>query len=312
MQVVSLLAMYYIVYGFLYLLSLLPFWVLHGISSLVYFFLYRVFGYRKKVVMANLLLAFPEKTEAERDAIAAKFYQHLCDTFLETIKLLSISGKELKRRFEVNEEGLEAAYAANKVVYVYGMHNFNWELAQQGISQIARYPYVAIYMPLSNAVMERLIKKLRGRFGSILIPATDFKTHYLKYNKDPHMLISGFDQSPGTGDKAYWMQFFNHPTGFVKGGEKGARINRAAVVFLHFYPKRRGYYKLETHFVTADARSLEDGALTLQYARYIETCVRHQPANYLWSHRRWKLPWKPEYKELWIDEKALPPAEGAQ
>ena len=62
-QVVSLLAMYYIVYGFLYLLSLLPFWVLHGISNLVYFFLYRVFGYRKKVVMANLLLAFPEKTE---------------------------------------------------------------------------------------------------------------------------------------------------------------------------------------------------------------------------------------------------------
>ena len=75
-QVVSLLAMYYIVYGFLYLLSLLPFWVLHGISSLVYFFLYRVFGYRKKVVMANLLLAFPEKTEAERDAISAKFYLH--------------------------------------------------------------------------------------------------------------------------------------------------------------------------------------------------------------------------------------------
>ena len=157
---------------------------------------------------------------------------------------------------------------------------------------------------------QRLIKKLRGRFGSILIPATDFKTHYLKYNKEPHILISGFDQSPGTGDKAYWMQFFNNPTGFVKGGEKGARINKAAVVFLHFYPKRRGYYKLDTHFVTADARSLEDGALTLQYARYIETCVRRQPANYLWSHRRWKLPWKPEYKELWIDESALPDERG--
>jgi KDO2-lipid IV(A) lauroyltransferase len=47
--------------------------------------------------------------------------------------------------------------------------------------------------------------------------------------------------------------------------------------------------------------SLERGVLTLRYARYLENVIRQQPDMWLWSHRRWKRPWKEEYKDLWIE-----------
>src|SRR5436189_3584907 len=90
--------MYYIVYGFLYAFSLLPFRVLFLFSDLVYFILYYVTGYRKELVSSNLLIAFPEKTEKEREKIAKQFYLNFTDTIMETIKMISISRKELERR----------------------------------------------------------------------------------------------------------------------------------------------------------------------------------------------------------------------
>ncbi|HVW58903.1 MAG TPA: hypothetical protein VHC48_02670, partial [Puia sp.] len=75
--------MYYFFYGLLYLVSLLPMRVLYLIADGIYGLVYYVFGYRKKVVMANLELAFPEKTNAERTRIAKKFYRNLIDSFIE-------------------------------------------------------------------------------------------------------------------------------------------------------------------------------------------------------------------------------------
>ena len=61
--------MYYIIYPLLYLFSLLPFFILYGISDLIAFLLRRVFKYRKDVIHNNIAIAFPEKTLAERQKI---------------------------------------------------------------------------------------------------------------------------------------------------------------------------------------------------------------------------------------------------
>jgi len=83
--------MYYIVYGSLWLLSLLPLRLLYVLSDCIYGLVFYVFKYRKNVVMKNLLIAFPEKTEKERRQIAKKFYHNLIDMFIETLKMLSVS-----------------------------------------------------------------------------------------------------------------------------------------------------------------------------------------------------------------------------
>src|SRR4249920_3194278 len=83
--------MYYIIYGIIFLLSLLPLWILYLLSDLIAFLLFRVFGYRRKVIEGNLAIAFPEKTIAERKGIAKKFHLIFIDSFMENIKCFSVS-----------------------------------------------------------------------------------------------------------------------------------------------------------------------------------------------------------------------------
>ena len=74
-----------------------------------------VFKYRRDVVMKNLLIAFPEKTEKRKKAIAKKFYHNLIDMFVETIKMFSFSEKILEKRFSANWDLVNDLYATGKV-----------------------------------------------------------------------------------------------------------------------------------------------------------------------------------------------------
>lgn len=287
--------MYYVVYIPLYLLSLLPLPVLYLFGDAVYGLLYYVLGYRKKVVMGNLEIAFPERSELERKKIAKKFYHNFVDTFIETLKFLSWNQKDMDKRFDSDLSGIEKAYECGKSISLIGLHNFNWEFVNWGLATRVKYPFLGIYLPVGNKSFDRIIREMRSKLGTILLPATDFKNHYLKYKDEKHVMASAADQSPGNPLNAYWVNFFGRPTAFVTGAEKGARINDSAVVFAYFYKIKRGYYRIDTKFITDDPRSLPEGVLTKMYAQYCEESIKKNPDNYLWSHRRWKHEYKKEY-----------------
>src|SRR4051812_45028234 len=111
--------MYYLLYGILYLFSLLPWRVMYVISDGAYGLLYYIFRYRRQVVMSNLLLAFPEKTEAERIRISKQFYHNFIDTFIETLKFLSISDKEFSKRISGNFEIFKELYESGQNVQIH-------------------------------------------------------------------------------------------------------------------------------------------------------------------------------------------------
>ena len=208
----------------------------------------------------------------------------------------------MEKRLEVDLSGFEEAYATGKTIHMFGMHNFNWEFANWGLAKKLKYPLVAIYMPVGNPSFDKIILDMRTRYGSIMIPATKFKRNYLKYTNQRHVLASVADQSPGDPSKAYWLNFFGKPTGFVTGPEKGARLQDVSIVFINFFPTRRGHYKIETEFFTASSAQLEEGELMREYISYMEKCIHKNPSSYLWSHRRWKHGWKDSYKTLWLGE----------
>ncbi len=288
--------MYYLLYIPIYLFSLLPLRVMHLISDFFYVLIYYVFGYRKKVVLSNLELAFPEKTPAERTRIAKDFYHNFVDTIFETFKFIAWDPKVMDKYVQAAiSAAMDQAYATGKNVYIVGMHNFNWEYANWGFARQAKLPFLGIYMPLANKTLDKIIFKTRSKAGTILLAATKFREAYLPYRNIRHEMATVADQSPGSVATSYWLNFFGKPTAFVTGTERGARTNDAAVVFAHFYKVKRGYYRLEAEFVTADMSTLKDGELTCRYVAYIEKCIRKEPANYLWSHRRWKHAYKPEY-----------------
>ncbi len=280
--------MYYLVYVPLYLLSLLPWFVMYRISDFLAFLVYNVFKYRKDVVLSNLAIAFPEKTQAERNKIAKDFYRLLTDTIIETVKLISLSKKGVMKKFTGDASVINEVMAKGRNLTVLAMHNFNWEIVNHNVSMQLKYPFIGVYMPLANKIFERLIANMRTRYGTIIIPAPKFKTDFIKYAHTHHILALVADQNPGNPNNAYWEPFFGKLTPFVKGPEKGARLSANAVLFAHFYPIRRGYYTFDWKIATYNAAELEEGELTKMYVAYVEECIRKHPENYLWSHRRWK------------------------
>jgi Kdo2-lipid IVA lauroyltransferase/acyltransferase len=298
--------MYYVVYGLFYLLSLLPMRVLYFISDGIHFLVYRVFGYRRKVVMANLQIAFPGKTQQERAVIARQFYRNFIDSFMEMIKLFSASEAFLKKRFTMNTELVEQLYQSGRSCQVHLGHTFNWEWGQLVLNSNSAYKVLVVYMPLSNKIFERLIYRLRTRNGSVLLPATSMKSAMALHEDSQYLVGLVADQNPGKLGSAWWMNFFGKPTAFVSGPEKAARSRNIPVVFATIEKVKRGYYHAIFELAAEEPLALKEGELTLQYRDYLEQVIRKNPSMWLWSHRRWKHAWKPEYRDQWIDIPGAP------
>ena len=299
--------MYYIVYPLLYLVSLVPFFILYVISDFFAFLFYHVIQYRRDVVMSNLAIAFPEKSLAERIKIAKKFYQYFTDTFIESLKFISISKKQLLKRstgsFDIINGLLDKGYNVN----ILAGHQFNWEYATLLYAIHLKIPFVGVYMPIKNKALDKIFYDIRSRYGTIMISASDFKNKMHDFFKEQYMLALGADQNPGAAASGYWLNFFGRPTPFVTGPEKGAVKNNAAVVFVGFKKVKRGHYHFHATLLTEQSAHTKPGELTCLYRDILEKTIREDPANYLWSHRRYKFQWKEEYKDLWVDSRAVVP-----
>ena len=297
----NLQPMYYLFYGFLYLVSLLPMRILYFISDAIYGLIYYILGYRKKVVMSNLAIAFPDKTHGERVRIAKRFYHNFIDSFIEVIKLVSAGDAFLQKRFTVDIEVLNRLHESGQSCQIHLGHTFNWEWGQLVLARLTKYKIMVVYMPITSAMLERLFYKLRTRSGNVFLPATKMKEAIVPYLQTQYALGLVADQNPGNLKSAYWLNFFGKPTAFVSGPERGARASGLPVVFACIEKPRRGYYHATMKLAARDSSSLPEGELTLRYVRYLEEVIRRNPDMWLWSHRRWKHKWKAEYAETWID-----------
>jgi KDO2-lipid IV(A) lauroyltransferase len=298
--------MYYLVYGLLYGFSLLPFFIIYRFSDLASFIMFNIVGYRKKVVLHNLAIAFPEKDAKELHGIAKRFYKNLIDTFLETIKLLSLSEKQIRKRATIDMTACNAIAAKGKNIQFHSGHQMNWEYGNYAMVNNLTIPWIGVYMRISNKVLDKIFYDLRSKRGTILVCAQEFKQRDSDLFKEQYSLGLAADQNPGMPQHSSWMYFFTKPAPFVSGPEKGARKNNTAVVFVKFVKIKRGYYKFEPTIITEEGASLKEGELTLLYRDFLEKTIRENPDNYLWSHRRWKWDWKPEYDEQWIDTRTRP------
>jgi KDO2-lipid IV(A) lauroyltransferase len=297
--------MYYLLYGFLYVLSLLPMRVLYLVSDAIYGIVYYVIGYRRKVVMDNLRQAFPEKTEAELVCIAKKFYHNFIDSFIEVVKLVSASDAWLARRFTVEVSALDELYATGKSCQMHLGHTFNWEWGQLVLTALTKYQILVVYMPISNKALEKLFYRLRTRNGNAFLPAPSMREAIVPYLSRQYLLGLVADQCPGNMQTSYWIDFLGRPTPFASGPEKGARAGHLPVVFASIEKPRRGHYHATMKLACMDAAELPEGELTREYVRYLESVIRARPDMWLWSHRRWKHAWKEEYESKRIDTGGL-------
>ena len=290
--------MYYVVYGLLWLISLLPLRILYFISDLVYGLMFYIIGYRRKVVMDNLKIVFPEMEDKQRTKIAKKFYHNLIDTFIESIKMITAPYSLLEKRVSFNMDEINRYYQTGRNVQVHIGHNFNWEWANAVFAKKTPFTFLGVYMPIANKIFNRLFYKLRSGTGTVLISARNMREEFLPHRNKQYVLGLAADQSPGHPANAWWFNFFGRLTPFVKGPAKGAVTNNTIVVFAYIHKPRRGYYDVEFSAAHENPEQLTEQELTRMFVRYLEQVITKYPEMWLWSHRRWKHEWKPEYGEV--------------
>jgi KDO2-lipid IV(A) lauroyltransferase len=245
--------------------------------------------------MNNLKIAFPEKTEAERKIISKKFYRNLTDTVVETVKLVTGSVNIIKRRSKADWSIVSDLEKTGRSIQVHIGHNFNWEWVNAMGKEVMTIPRLAVYMPLSSKVFDRFFHKLRAKYGTILIRATHMRQDFAPYRNKQYILGLIADQNPGNPSNAWWFNFFGKPTPFLKGPARAAIAGNFPVVFGYIHKPRRGYYTGEIFVATMNPAEMNEQELTGLFVRYLEKKIREHPEMWLWSHRRWKHEWKPEY-----------------
>lgn len=270
-------------------ISWLPLSISYGLSTATYWILFRVIGFRGEVIKKNLTRSFPEKSLAEIKAIHQKFGRHFCDILVESIRLFSISKKEVMARCEViNFELVEKFYREGRHLIVVSGHYNNWELAAQAVSCMPHYRYVGIYKPLKDPFMNEQAVLSRAKFGMELLPKNEVDSHFNDPNKPLCTYFFANDQSPSNPARAYWLSFLHQETGVLFGIEKYARQFNCPVVYGHIAKRKRGYYSINFHLISAEPANEAYGAITQRHTRLTEQAIREAPANWLWTHKRWK------------------------
>jgi len=283
--------------------------ILYILSDLAYFLLYYIIGYRKEIVMENLAIAFPGRPVKDRIAIAKEFYLNFTDNFIEAIKLVSASKSFLTKHFKVdNPELIQHYFNQGRKCQLHLGHNFNWEMANMVMPYYTEYHFLVVYMPIENSIFNRIFLKIRSRTGTGLLSAMSLSRSILSYRKTQYMLTLVADQAPAKLSSSYWSYFFGRPTPFMQTPEKGARIADIPVLFGRIYKTKRGYYRASLVEGSENPASLPEGELTRRYIQFLEQTISQNPSLWLWTHKRWKHPWKPENSKGWIGEKG-PPAE---
>jgi len=276
----------------LYFISILPFWVMFRISDLFYVLVYYGIGYRKKVVIENLQRSFPEKSKEEILLIARQFYRHFCDTIFETIKVLTISEKRFKKHCYFTEEATRIFHhyenEKRSLVCVLG-HCGNWEWTLISHEVYFNVLLTGIYHPLSSSSADKLIYRIRTRFGGKLVPMKNTIRELVDQKKKGIVSNIGLisDQTPPP-ENAYWTTFLNQDTPVFYGTEKIAKKFNLPVVFVSMKKLKRGFYEIGAELLAENTASLPDGAITELHTQTLEKKIREQPYTWLWTHRRWK------------------------
>lgn len=281
---------YLIAYPFLWGVSRLPDWALYQLSDLMYVLIYKVLGYRKKVVSLNLRLCFPEKTEQERLQIQKKFYHHFCDLMLETIKTMGLSRKQMQQKMTfTNKEILQPLIEQKQSFILMCGHynNYEWLLS---LAQEVNCPCFVVYTPITNKYFDRLIKRIRSRFNGFLI--SRYQTTFTIKNQQQKQQLSIYglasDQSPYDTPKQYRRSFMGIEVPVFTGAERIAKQFHLPVIFCDIQKLKRGYYQTTFTPITQNPNQLSDYQITDTFTQLLEAQIRRAPEFYFWTHNRFK------------------------
>lgn len=281
---------FYLFIGINWVITLLPLNILYLFSDLLYLLLYYFPSYRRSIVATNLKNSFPEKTADELTEIEKKFYKHLADMFIETLKMTHLNSREMKKRFIVTNPDILQRYKneGRNIAAICGHYN-NWEW-MSAIPLYTDMKCVTIYKPLRNKLFDRFLNDLRRKKGFFLTSMSNIVREIIADKNNGINAMYSFisDQTPAKNDIQYWTRFMNQDTPVHTGAGKIAVKYDMAVIFFNNMKIRRGYYTTTIEVLFENATGLSENEITEAHVRKLEQNIREHPEYWIWSHHRWK------------------------
>lgn len=297
--------LYFLIYSIWYLVSLLPMRVLYIISDGLYFIITHIVKYRHKVIWKNLRTSFPEKSDEELRTIEKQFYRWFCDYIVETIKMMTMKREEFMRRMVcTGTEKMNEILESGQSVAVYLGHYCNWEyLTSMSFWVTDNCQCCEIYHPLENKAMDLLFKHVRERHNALCIPMKESLRKIIDFNRQGKPVVVGYisDQVPLWWNIHHWVNFLHHDTPVLTGAERIIKHTNEAVFYGEMHRVKRGYYRCDFRFFTADPKNTDKWAVTDWYFQQLEASIREEPAFWLWSHNRWKRTHE-KFSRDWIEK----------
>ena len=284
------LVVFILVYPLIWFVSILPFRILYVFSDIVYVLVYHVIGYRKKVVRKNIAMALPHLSEKERLNIEKKSFHHLCDMFLEMMKTMTISKKEMNKRFVfTNLELYKALEKKQKSIALMIAHyaTYEWVIS---MNRKIEFEGFAIYKKVNNKYFDKLVRNIRSKFKATLI-TTSQTIPVIKENESlGHRGVYGFasDQSPQESKAFHWQKFMGIETPVYTGAEMLVKRFDMNVIFLRVKKVKRGYYEATFELMFDNPKEVPDYQISDEFLRRVEKQIYEAPEYYLWTHKRWK------------------------
>jgi lauroyl/myristoyl acyltransferase len=279
-----------IAYPFLWIISILPFRIFYWLSDGVYFLVYYIIGYRKKVVRANIALALPHLNEKERLEIEKKSYHHLCDMFMEMIKTMTISSEEMNKRFVItNLELIKEYEKKERSIMLIASHYASWEWLIT-LNQKISYQGVGVYKKLSNKYFDKLIRDIRSKYNTELVTTSKTIPYIANNQKEGILSIYALasDQSPKADRIFHWKSFMGVEVPVHTGPEMLAKRYDLTVVFAKVKKVGRGYYEATLIPISENPTTVPDFEITDAFIQEVEKQIHEAPEYYFWTHKRWK------------------------
>ena len=272
----------------IHLLARLPLSSLYLMSSLLFFLLYRILRYRRRVVRENITAALPGLSPSDRARTERAFYAYLSDLLFEVIAASAMPPEAFKARVSLRNPGLLQTLADRRdaPIIVLAIHQGNWEWMLHAVALQLDMPIQAVYKPLHSARWDAFAVAMRSRFGSSPLPMQRAMRNLLRHRHEHRAYAMVADQAASR--RGYWTRFLGREAVFYRGAEQMARAVNAPVVFIQCRRLGRGRYEAVFHELSFSPRDVDQHAITERYVALAEKCIRAQPETYLWSSRRWQ------------------------
>ncbi|VXB96052.1 Lipid A biosynthesis acyltransferase (fragment) [Flavobacterium sp. 9AF] len=214
----------------------------------------------------------------------------MCDMFLEMIKTMSISKKEIQKRFKItNLDVYLELEKKDKSIALLCSHyaSYEWVIS---MNYYIHYKGYGIYKKIANKHFDKLVHKIRSKFKANLITTKETIKVIEENQRNGILGIYGFasDQSPKSYIKSHWYQFMGIETPIHVGAELLAKRLDMNVIFLKVRKVKRGFYEASLEIMTENAKSIPNYEISEAFIRKVEEQIYEAPEYYLWTHKRWK------------------------